>query len=68
MGDEAAEDLFVLAADVGLENITVVLSPVDFRRGLPLPKKPALPSWTDSLYAQIKARLAELPLPKPNEK
>jgi murein L,D-transpeptidase YafK len=68
MGDEAAEDLFVLAADVGLENITVVLSPVDFRRSQTLPKTPALPPWTDSLYAQIKSQLAELPLPKPNEK
>ena len=36
MGDEAVEELFVLAGETGIENITVILSPVDFRtRGLP---------------------------------
>jgi murein L,D-transpeptidase YafK len=63
VGDKAAEDLFVLAADTGLPNITVVLSPVDFRTGASLPKEAKLPAWTASLYPQIKARLAELPLP-----
>jgi murein L,D-transpeptidase YafK len=67
VGDEAAEDLFILAADTGLENLTVVLSPVDFRRGASVPKAAKLPDWTDSLYAQIKSRLAQLPLPKAND-
>jgi len=61
IGDEAAEDLFVLAADTGLENITVVLSPVDFRTGASLPETVRLPEWTTPLYSQIRARLAELP-------
>jgi hypothetical protein len=65
MGDEAAEDLFVLAADTGLQNMTVILSPVDFRRGASVPKAAKLPAWTDSLYAQIRSQLAGLPLPKP---
>lgn len=30
MGDEAAEDLFVLAAETGIENVSIILSPVDF--------------------------------------
>jgi len=64
MGDEAAEDLFVLAADTGLQNITVILSPVDFRTGAAISKSVNPPKWTESLYAQIKARLAELPLEK----
>ena len=63
VGDKAAEDLFILAADTGLPNITVVLSPVDFRTGATLPKEAKLPAWTASLYPEIKARLAELPLP-----
>jgi len=67
VGDEAAEDLFVLAAHTGLQNMTVILSPVDFRRGASVPKAAKLPAWTDSLYAQIKSRLAELPLPKSND-
>src|SRR5207245_3366655 len=31
MGDEAAEDLFVLSALTGLDNIKLIFSPVDFR-------------------------------------
>jgi hypothetical protein len=61
IGDEAAEDLFVLAADTELENLTVVLSPVDFRTGASLPETVKLPEWTAPLYSQIRARLAELP-------
>jgi hypothetical protein len=60
MGDEAAEDLFVLAAETGIENIAVILSPVDFRiRGLP-PNMPATPAWTTELYAGIQRELMKL--------
>jgi hypothetical protein len=65
VGDEASEDLFVLAADTGLTNITVVLSPADFRKGKPLPLADALPVWTESLYKIIAAKLAELPAANP---
>lgn len=61
MGDEAAEDLFVLAADIGLANLQVILTPVDFRSGKTLPATGALPPWTDSLYASIRAELDRLP-------
>ena len=61
MGDEAAEDLFVLAADTGLKNITVILSPMDFRTNAAIPNADSLPPWTASLYTQIKSRLTELP-------
>jgi len=64
MGDEAAEDLFVLAADAGIRNITVILAPVDFRVGQTVPDLAKLPQWTAGLYQEIQARLAELPLPK----
>jgi murein L,D-transpeptidase YafK len=64
MGDEAAEDLFVLAADCGITNIAVILSPVDFRAGKSVPDDAKLPPWTTQLYQEIKTRLAELPLPK----
>jgi hypothetical protein len=67
VGDEAAEDLFILAADTGLQNMTVILSPVDFRVGASVSKAAKLPAWIESLYAQIKFHLADLPLPKPNE-
>ena len=60
MGDEAAEDLFVLAADTGFEKITVLLTPVDFRAGKTVPANAKLPGWTADLYPKIKARLAGL--------
>jgi hypothetical protein len=61
MGDEAAEDLFVLAADTGVEKMTAVLSPVDFRAGVALAKAAKLPDWTAGLYTEIKSQLAALP-------
>ena len=61
MGDRAAEDLFILAADTGLQNVAVVLSPVDFRTGAAVPKGTKQPDWTTSLYTEIKSRLSELP-------
>ena len=64
MGDEAAEDLFVLTADAGLPNIRVILSPVDFRTGASITNATKLPDWTEVLYRQIKSELAPLPLPK----
>ena len=61
MGDEAAEDLFVLAADTGLKNITVILSPVDFRSNKIVTSSHQLPAWIESLYKSIKIKLKELP-------
>ncbi|MHC4602750.1 MAG: L,D-transpeptidase family protein [Planctomycetota bacterium] len=60
MGDEAAEDLFILAAETGIDKITVLLSPVDFRKtAMPEVTHP-LPEWTDKLYEQIKQELSKL--------
>ena len=61
VGDEAAEDLFVLAADVGLENIEVVLAPRDFRRMDTLARTPSRPVWLRGLYTQLAAALQNLP-------
>jgi L,D-transpeptidase catalytic domain len=63
MGDEAAEELFVLAADTGITNITVLLTPVDFRvKQLP-DTATNLPAWSGEIYEQLKPRLRELPTP-----
>ncbi|NIP27959.1 MAG: L,D-transpeptidase family protein [Phycisphaerae bacterium] len=60
MGDEAAEDLFILVAETGIEHISVILSPVDFRNKV-FPKVTyPLPEWTDILYEQIKQELSKL--------
>ena len=47
--------------------VTLVGLTVDFRLGASVPKAAKLPVWTESLYVQVKSRLAELPLPRPNE-
>jgi hypothetical protein len=60
MGDQAAEDLFVLAADTGLPRIVVVLSPTDFRLGHRAPTN-NLPAWTGDLYSEIQKRLKDFP-------
>ena len=62
MGDEAAEDLFVLAADTGLKNIAVILAPVDFRdKHKSVPASVKLPAWTTSLYEKLREQLKQFP-------
>lgn len=62
IGDEAAEDLFVLAADTGLKNITVILAPVDFRdEHKSVPASANLPAWTVALYQKLRAQLKQFP-------
>jgi murein L,D-transpeptidase YafK len=61
IGNEAAEDLFVLAADAGVGNVTVIISPYDFRQGGGLKELTNLPPWIGKLYDAIKARVYELP-------
>jgi hypothetical protein len=60
MGDEAAEDLFVLAAETGIDNISVILTPVDFRTQELPADMPEAPEWTPGLYASIKQELMKL--------
>ena len=65
MGDEAIEDLFVLAADTEIEHVTVILTPVDFRvRGLP-DNIDNLPGWADHLYATVREALVSYPSASP---
>jgi hypothetical protein len=62
MGDEAAEELFVLAAEVGWEGSVVVLSPIDFRRTiLPVDYRAQAP-WVEDLYVRLRAELAGIPV------
>jgi hypothetical protein len=61
VGDQAAEDLFVLAADANWEEAVIIVSPVDFRRpSLPADYRPAEP-WVSRLYAWLRTTLATLP-------
>jgi hypothetical protein len=65
VGDQAAEDLFILAADSGLQRAVVVVSPVDFRRAILPPDYRPSADWVDDLYGSIRAELAILPLGPP---
>ena len=60
MGDEAAEDIFVLAAIVGFDNILVILSPVDLRTTQMPELSYLLPPWIKALYEQIKQEISKL--------
>jgi hypothetical protein len=67
MGDEATEDLFILATECGISNVSVLLSPVDFRaRELP-PDMPAVPPWTAELYETLRAALRPFAPPPPRQ-
>jgi len=51
MGDEAIEELFVLAADIGRHNIKVAIAPTDPRKSALVPIE-SLP-WTEQLYNEL---------------
>ena len=62
MGDEAAEELFTLAALVGKENMQVIIAPTDFRK---LEQRPLLsnpPVWIETLYQSIRSELSNYPI------
>jgi len=62
MGDRAAEELFVLAAMIDPENISVLISPRDFRFRPQLPLPEGAPAWVGDLNRQIATRLLQYPL------
>jgi len=60
MGDEAIEELFVLTAQVGAENVKVVIAPHD-PRAYPLEAdSEELPEWTPELYSIISREIKAL--------
>jgi murein L,D-transpeptidase YafK len=63
MGDPASEDLFVLTALTGVENVTVVLTPIDFRKDSLGELPSGAPTWSREIYEKIKAELARFPCP-----
>jgi len=62
MGDVAIEELFVLAADMGIEDITCVIVPRDPRQVGWDESLPGAPPWVEALYAQIDSQIAPLRL------
>ena len=63
VGDEAAEELFVLAAHIGLPNVKLIIAPTDFRRdGLPA-VEPGQPAWLPKLYTEVASAMSEFKAP-----
>ena len=61
MGDEAIEELFVLADRVGKDNISVVIVPQDFR-ARPWINDARTPSWINGLYADMSREMTRYKL------
>jgi hypothetical protein len=60
MGDEAIEELFVITAQIGAENVKVVIAPHD-PRAYPLEaNSEELPEWTPELYSIISREIRAL--------
>ena len=61
MGDEVAEDLFVLAALIGIAKVEAIISPTDLRIAPPPAEATAARPWVGALYGRIRTLLEELP-------
>lgn len=61
MGDQVAEDLFVLAAQVGRENVQIALAPRDFRVEK-LQADASRPAWLEARYRKLDELMKTLPL------
>jgi hypothetical protein len=58
MGDDAAEDLFVLSALVSKERVKIVISPTDFRAGTAM-NLVEEPHWVGGLYGMLREELRQ---------
>ncbi len=66
IGDDAAEELFVLAANIGMSKIKLIIAPTDFRKkGLP-DHQPKQPKWLPELYNEVSVAMAEFKAPPEN--
>jgi len=63
IGDDAIEEVFVLAARTGLDNIDLLIAPCDFRSGASVVVPPSAPDWTAPLHEEIRRNLMTLPQP-----
>ncbi len=62
VGDRVVEEIFTLVARSGVENASIILSPVDLRREpAPNPLDHGVPAWSPHLYAIIRRALWALP-------
>ncbi|MDF3129208.1 hypothetical protein P0Y35_08380 [Kiritimatiellaeota bacterium B1221] len=59
IGDDAIEELFLMVAKIGIENVSVIIAPHDFRKGRPNPEIKEI-NWETELYHGIRSALSSL--------
>ncbi|HEY9717736.1 MAG TPA: L,D-transpeptidase family protein [Trichormus sp.] len=62
MGNEPIEELFVLAHDSGLKNISIIFAPCDLALNKPEIDVQHQPAWLPGLYARLKTALQKYPI------
>jgi hypothetical protein len=58
MGDEVAEELFVLVAQVGKPNVKLIIAPTDLRHKSAPASTADAPAWQPQLYAEVAAEMS----------
>jgi hypothetical protein len=61
LGDPGIEELFVLAAEVGVANVHAIIAPHDFRQRPPSKGDHTRPAWLPELYQAIARELTVFP-------
>jgi len=62
LGDPAIEELFLLAALAGLDNVRLIISPLDFRRANPPATPGSAPLWAGELQERLRRAIERFPL------
>ena len=60
IGDPAVEELFVLVARTGLDNVQLIIAPRDLRQKSPEASNDAGPVWVAELHEQVRSEMAKL--------
>lgn len=61
IGDEAVEELFVLAAKTGIDRIRLISAPCDYRAGASVDVPATAPAWTADLHERLRKELEKFP-------
>ena len=63
IGDEASEEVFVLAAQIGLPNVKLIIAPTDLRRRSAPSVEASQPKWLPKLYTEVATAMADYKAP-----
>ena len=64
--DESAEELVVLAAQLGLPHVKVVIAPTDLRSAAAPELQPGQSKWLPKLYTDLASAMSEFKKPPAN--